>query len=128
MRRRAVLERAVEAPKTLVHIGLAEADLLERLHHQFRRLVTDRAGGDLEAIADRVILIGLERKRIGTVKRLDAALRHGERVVREVDLLLVLIPFVEREIDNPAKLETIAVDKVQLLAGAGAGSTCKRSE
>jgi hypothetical protein len=38
----------------------------------------------------------------------------------EIDLLLVLVPFVEREIDDPAQLEAVAIDEVQLLAGAGA--------
>ena len=39
----------------------------------------------------------------------------------EVDLLLFLAPFVEREVDDPAQLEAVAVDEVQFLAGAGAG-------
>ena len=34
-----------------------------------------------------------------------------------------LVPFVEREVDDPAQLEAVAVDEVQFLAGAGAGRT-----
>src|SRR5690606_638740 len=30
-------------------------------------------------------------------------------------------PFVEWEVDDPAQLETVAVDEIQFLAGAGAG-------
>jgi hypothetical protein len=48
--------------------------------------------------------------------------------VREVDLLLVLVPFVEREVDDPAEFETVAVDEVQFLAGAGAGFARKLVE
>src|SRR5207249_8953759 len=36
------------------------------------------------------------------------------------DLLLVLVPLEEREVDDPAQFETVAVDEVQLLAGARA--------
>src|SRR5690606_32584826 len=125
---RAILERAVEPTKTLFYIILAEANLLKRLHHQFRRLVTDGARCNLEPVADRVILVSLERQRIGIVKRLNATLRHGERVVREVDLFLVFVPLVERKVDNPAKLEPVAIDQVQLLASARAGGACKGSE
>src|SRR5690606_27903959 len=114
--------------KTLFYIILAEANLLKRLHHQFRRLVTDGARCNLEPVADRVILVSLERQRIGIVKRLNATLRHGERVVREVDLFLVFVPLVERKVDNPAKLEPVAIDQVQLLASARAGGACKGSE
>ena len=46
--------------------------------------------------------------------------RHRERVVREVDLLLFLVPFEHREIDDPAEIETILGDQVQLLADLGA--------
>ena len=46
----------------------------------------------------------------------------------KVDLLLVLVPLEEREIDDPAELETVAVDEVQFLAGAGAGGTCEGDE
>src|SRR5690606_27354780 len=76
MRRGSVLEGAVEAAEALLHIRLAEADLLERLDHQVRRLVTDRARSDLEAVADRVVLVGLQLQRVLAVERLDAALRH----------------------------------------------------
>ncbi len=38
----------------------------------------------------------------------------------EVDFLLVLVPLEEREVDDPAKREAVAVDQIQFLAGAGA--------
>src|SRR5690606_25102582 len=94
--------------------------LLEGLDHQLRRLVTDRARGDLEAVADGVVLVGLDGKRILALQRLQPALRHREGIVGEVDLLLVLGPLVEGEVDDPAAFEAVAVDEVQLLAGAGA--------
>src|SRR5437868_10153860 len=43
----------------------------------------------------------------------------------EVDLLLLLIPFVHREIDDPAEVETILVDQLQLLADLRARETRK---
>src|SRR5690606_18416215 len=41
---------------------------------------------------------------------------------------LFFVPFVEREVDDPAKLKPVAIDEVQLLASPCAGSACKRSE
>src|SRR5690606_5973328 len=63
----------------------------------------------------------LDRQRLLAVQRVYAALRHGERVVAEVDPLLVLVPLVEREVDDPAEREAVAVDEVQLLARPGTG-------
>ena len=39
------------------------------------------------------------------------ALRHGERIVGEVDLLVFLVPFVHREVDDPAEFEAVFVDQ-----------------
>ncbi len=38
----------------------------------------------------------------------------------EVDLLLLLVPFVHREIDDPAERELIAVDQAEVRADLGA--------
>ena len=59
--------------------------------------------------------LGVERE-----KFLDRQVRHRERIVREVDLLLLLVPFVHREIDDPAELEAVLLDQVELLADLGA--------
>ncbi len=118
MRRRAVLERAVEAAEALFDRRAVEADHLERLDHRLRQMVADAARRDLEAVADHVVLERLDGQRVLAGQRLDAALRHRERVVGEVDLLLFLVPFEEREVDDPAELEPVAVDEVQFLAGA----------
>ena len=41
------------------------------------------------------------------------ALGHGERVVREIDLLFFLVVFVEREVDDPGQFEAVFVDQLQ---------------
>ena len=122
MRRRAVLEGPVEAAETLLDRLARQAAHLERLDHGLGQMVADAARGDLEAVADHVVLERLDVQRILAVQRIDPALRHRERVVREVDRLGFLVPFVEREIDDPAQLEAVAVDQVELLAGPRAGS------
>ena len=56
---------------------------------------------------------------VGRIEReefFDAHVRHGERIVGEVDLLLVLVPLIHREIDDPAELETVLGDQAELLA------------
>ncbi len=48
------------------------------------------------------------------------ALRHGERVVREVDLLLVLVPLVHREVDDPAEARTAPCRSARVPCRCGA--------
>ena len=50
------------------------------------------------------------------LQRIKAALRHRERIVREVDLLVVLAVLVHREVDDPGELEPLLVREVQFLA------------
>src|SRR5690606_4917034 len=128
MGRRAILEGAVKPAEALLDRLAVEPDNLERLDHGLREMIADAAARDLVAVADHVVLERLDGQRILARQRLDAALRHGERVVAELDALLVLVPFVEGEIDDPAQFEAVAVDEVELLAGAGARSTCERGE
>ena len=40
--------------------------------------------------------------------------------MREVDLLVLLVPLVDREVDDPGEFEPLLVDQVQLLAELGA--------
>ena len=62
------------------------------------------------------------------LQRLEAALRHRERIVREVDLLVFLVVLVHREVDDPGEFEPILVDQVQLLAEFGSREACKFPE
>ena len=54
--------------------------------------------------------------------------RHRERVVGEVDLLLLLVPLVHREIDDPAEGEAVLVDEVELAADLAAARRRQRRE
>src|SRR3954465_9710215 len=40
--------------------------------------------------------------------------------MREVDLLVFLVPFEHREIDDPAELEAVLPDEIEVLADLGA--------
>ena len=60
--------------------------MLERLVHDVGPVVADRAARQLDAVADDVVLVGLDRQRILRLQRVEPALRHRERVVAEVDL------------------------------------------
>ena len=61
----------------------------------------------LDAVADDVVLEGLDGQRVLRVQRLQPALRHGERVVAEVDLPGLLVQLVHREVDDPAEAERV---------------------
>ncbi len=62
MRRRPVLERAVETAEPFLDVGWSSRDL-EGLDHHLGQLVADAAGRDLEAVADDVVLERLDRQR-----------------------------------------------------------------
>ena len=90
---------------------------LEGLAHDVGPVVADGAGRQLDAVADDIVLEGRGcRAGPWSSSAVEPALRHRERVVREVDLLLLLVPLVHREIDDPAELEPVLVDEVELLA------------
>ncbi len=78
-------------------------------------MVAQPARDDLEAVADQVVLERLDGERVLVFQRFHAALRHRERIVREVDLLLVLVPLEEGEIDDPGEFEAVFIDKAELL-------------
>ena len=92
---------------------------LERLVHDVGAVVADRARAQLHAVADDVILPGEDVERVLALQRLHLALRHREGVVAEVDLLLLLVIFEHREIDDPAEAERALLDQVELLGDAG---------
>ena len=89
-------------------------------------MVADGAGRQLHAVADDVVLERLDAEDgvlvvlIERQERLAVEIRHRERVVRKVDLLVVLVPFVHREIDDPAELERALADQFQFLPELGA--------
>ncbi|MCY1311208.1 hypothetical protein D9M70_614880 [compost metagenome] len=109
---RTVLERTVKTTEALFHVLLAEAYLFERFNHDIWQLVTDRTRSDFKAVTDQIILVSLECKRILRFQRFHATLRHRERVVCEVELLIVFVPFVEREVDDPRQFKTLAINEV----------------
>src|SRR5690606_25323590 len=97
-------------------------------------VVTDRAGGKLHAIADNVVLEGSDAENFLFIIRaelqelVERIVRHGEGVMREVDLLLLLIPLEHGEVHDPAELEDTLFHKAKLGADARAretGKACK---
>ncbi len=118
VRRRAVLERVQHAAEPGLHLLAPVSGERERLVHDIRAVVADRAARELDAVADDVVLIGLDRQRIGALQRLEPALRHRERVVAELDLLGVLVQLVHREVGHPAEAERVGLDEPELLAEA----------
>ena len=100
--------------------------MAKALLHDVGAVIADRARRQFDAVADDVVLerldaedrlavLGIEREEL-----LDLHVRHRERVVGEVDLLLLLVPLVHREVDDPAELEAVLGDEVELFADLGA--------
>ena len=66
-------------------------------------MVPDRAGGQLEPVTNAVILECVNIQRVFAFQIIHTALGHRERVMREIDLLRLLIKLVHREINDPAE-------------------------
>src|SRR5262249_48364658 len=118
-------ERVQHAAKLLLERILAVAGDREGLAHHVRSMIADGARGKLNAVADDVVLDRLDLEdgivigRLELEEILDRHVRHRERIMGEVDLLLLLVPLVHREVDDPAELEAVPGDEVQLLAEPG---------
>src|SRR6202047_1717870 len=130
MRRGAVFER-------VEHPGETRLDLLGRiagdckgLIHDVRAVIADRPRGELDAVADDVVLVRRNLQRILLLERREAALRHRERIVTEVDLAGLLVALVHREIGNPAELEAVLGGETEFVADLeprGAGERAERA-
>ena len=85
-------------------------------------MIADGARGEFHTVANDVVLDRLERKNFLVIrwmerkKFIDSNIRHRERIVGEVDLLLLLIPLVHRKIDDPAELEPVLIDQAKFVA------------
>src|SRR5205823_4678513 len=90
MRRRAVAERLEHAAKARLDLGRRIAGDAKGLEHDVGEMVADRARTELDAVAHDVVLIGEDLQRVLGLERFDAALRHRERVVAELDLPALL--------------------------------------
>ena len=85
-------------------------------------VVPDGAGGQLDAVAHDVVLVGVDRERIFRLQGFQAALRHREGVVGEGR------PFSSSSFHSyigkstiQAELEAVLVDERQLASDAGCG-------
>src|SRR4029079_12314813 len=90
MRRRSELEGVDHAREVRIDFFPAVTRDLERLVHDVGTMVPDRPRAQLNTVANEVILPGEDVERILRLERFHFALRHRERIVREVDLLLLV--------------------------------------
>ena len=114
------LERVQHATELFLDHGGRIAGDLERLVHDLRTMVPDGPGREFDAVAHDVVLERVDGERVLGEERFQATLWHRERVVAELDLVGVFVEFVHREIDDPAELELLLVDEIELLAEARA--------
>src|SRR5215471_18818207 len=91
-------------------------------------MIADRARGVLDAVADDVVLKGLDGEGIFGLECLQSPLRHREWIVAELDLAGLLVELVHREVHDPAEAELIPGDEIELLrdlAARRAGEFCR---
>lgn len=77
---------------------------------------TDRASADLNAVHDEIVGIGTDATRIGVHQREVLALGRRERMVHRIVTLRLVIPFEQREIDDPQRREPVVGTKSEPLA------------
>ena len=119
MRRGAVAESVQHAAEAGFDFRSRVAGDGKGLDHDVRSVVADGARRQLDAVADDVVLVGLDGQRVLRLKRFHAALRHRERVVAEVDQAGFLVQFVHREVGDPAEAELALGDQAELVAELG---------
>ena len=78
-------------------------------------MVADGTRGEFDAVADNVVLEGEDFERVFFVDVLHAALGHGEGVVGEFDLAVV-VELVHGEVDDPAEFKDIRIDEFEAFA------------
>src|SRR5690606_27807854 len=111
------VEKTAEA---FLELSAVIAGDLEGLDHHLRQVVPDSARGQFHPVTDDVVLPRLDGEGVLGLQRLQTALGHGEGIVRELDLPRLLVQLVHREVDDPAELEDVLLDQVQLLADVSA--------
>ncbi len=120
MRRSAVFKRVDHPAKAFGDLIRRIAGQFERLEHDFRFVVPDRARDQFITVTGQIVLIAQNVHRIA-VQCLFAPLGHRERVVAKVDRAGFRILFVHREIDDPRKGKAVLVGQVQFLTDDRAG-------
>ena len=124
MRRSAVLERLVESAELRFELVLAVACDLKGFFHDLDIVVAHRAGGQLYAVAHDVVLIRQNLLGVFVEQRVKTALRHGERIVGE-DHLAVVVALIHREVNDEAHLKAAFVDQIKALCDLGTDLTCQ---
>src|SRR5690606_30122832 len=119
MRRGPQLDGFDHAREVRIHVLFRITGDFERPVHDIRTMVPDRTARQFITVAHDVVLPGLDRQRILVLQRLHLALRHGEGIVAEVDLLLLLVVLEHREIDDPAEPEAVLRNEVEFFAHPG---------
>src|SRR3546814_15726982 len=107
MRRRAELERIDHAGEIGVHILAAVSGDPERLVHNLRLVVPDRARRQPHAIADDVVLVRQDIERVLGFQRLQLTLRHREMTLAQICFFLFRFIYIHSNIDDQDKADTV---------------------
>ncbi len=90
-------------------------------------MVADGTRADFVAVHDHVILVSHNSKFlfVGRCRgqRLSTTAWHTERVVTEVNFLIVCVPFVERKINNPGQSDDVRIFQVKMIGKVGTQAT-----
>ncbi len=120
MRRRAILEGAIKAAEALLDRHRVEDRPDQRPSPSVSgMMVADAARGELEAVADEVVLVGLDRQRVLVARaRRSPPCSIENGLWAKSSLFSSSLHFIEREVDDPGELEALGVDEAEIGADA----------
>ena len=116
MRRCSELECLIERSELRLQRLLIIARQRERLDHNAEIMVADSSGGQLDAVADNVVLVGKDLQRVLGLQRLKPSLRHGEGIVGKAELLRLRVKLIHRKVIDIAEAERIFFRQTKLFA------------
>ena len=118
MRRSAVLEGVNHCTKLSINVVIVVAQRAKYPIEDLWVMIAHATGADFVAIHYHIVLIGNYRQFffVGrNIQCLYPALWHAKWVVAEVNFFTGIIPFVEWEVDNPAKCDDIRVFQAEMV-------------
>ena len=118
-------ERIQQAAELLLDVLIAISRNVERPIHDIRQMVSYRAGRQFNSVAHNVVLVGQNLQRVLGVQGVQTTLRHGKRVVAEINTTGVLVQFVHGIVHDPTKPKRAVFNQPKVFAHLRANPACQ---
>ncbi len=106
------MERIIKCTEFFLNGFFTIACHLKSLNHNIGAVIADCTRGKLHTVADNIILICFNGKRIFVKKCIHFTLRHGKRIMRKCKISIFIL-FKHRKIRYIAKLQAILINQIK---------------